>query len=439
MYKRLSLHIILFVVVLVGSKLFAQSKNELIEKSIVNAWVKECLVLTQNCVGFSPPVSARALAYFSINLHEASVDILPGTTSMSGKLNGFKRTVYPDKNKTYILSQVLNTSAYTMAKLLYENMPEENIIRIEALKDSIDKQIKPKNSKKIILSSNEYAVLLTTEIFEWSKLDGGHQGFQRNFPKEFNPVVCDSCWTRTPSSFLPSMLPYWGENRLMIASNAHVDYTMQPIRFSTDTSSVMYKHNFEILTLTKARNKEHEIIAEYWDDSPGYSRTPSGHIYSVTEQLTKIKNVGLNEILRLYAVLGVALNDAFILCWKYKYEYNVLRPTTYIQRYMDKSFNSFIGTPPFPEFPSGHSFQSGAAEPVLIFFFTNDIEFTDSTQVQRKDIVGTPRTYSKISDMINEISISRMYGGIHYRYTLDETLKYGRLLGNNTINSLISK
>lgn len=435
----MKINTILIFVFCLTSTGYSQNQKDFFERSIINTWIKECLVLTQNSVGFTPPVSARALAYFSINLNEVSVGILPEVTSFNGKLNGYHRTIFPDEKKKYILSEVLNTSAFTMSTLLYENMPEENMLVVVKLKDSIDQIIRRKYSKKLITLSKEYAISVTHEIFEWSKLDGGHRGFSRNYPKEFDPVSCDSCWTRTPTSFLPSMLPYWGENRLLLGSNAHLNFDIQPIRFSLDTQSVMYKDNLEILQLTKARNRENEIIAEYWDDSPGYSGTPSGHIYSVAAQLTEAKNITIAEVLQLYAALGVALNDAFILCWKYKYYYHVLRPTTYIQRYLDKNFNSYLGNPPFPEFPSGHSFQSGAAEPILIYFFKNDFVFTDSTNIKRKDIVGTPRTYSKISDMVNEISISRFYGGIHYRYTLNETLRCGRLLGNNTVKTLIEK
>jgi hypothetical protein len=405
---------------------------------VIESWIKESLVLTKNCVGFSPPVSARAFAYFSIALHEVSVGLDPGLNSFSGRLNGFHRTNFPDKNKEYVLPEVLNHSAYRMATFLYENMPEENLKRIVFVRDSISKKNKKGQSKIGMTNSREYGALVSAEVFEWSKSDGGHQAYLKNYPKSYVAPACDSCWTRTPSSYLPAMLPYWGENRTLLESNSALDFQIKPIRFSTDTNSIMYMDCMEILTLTKKRDPKHEVIAEYWDDSPGVSGTPSGHLFSVAIQLVNLKDLSFSQTLQLYALLGVAVNDAFIQCWKYKFLYSMIRPTTYIQRYIDPQFNCFINTPPFPEFPSGHSFQSGAAESVFLSFFNNEIIFTDNTQSSRKDILGTPREFKSIVSMIEEISISRMYGGIHFRYTLKESLNYGRLLGENTTQQLLN-
>jgi hypothetical protein len=64
-----------------------------------------------------------------------------------------------------------------------------------------------------------------------------------------------------------------------------------------------------------------------------------------------------------YPRLGIALCDAFIACWRVKYEYNLLRPITYIRANIDPTWGDPlpVTTPPFPEYTSGHSVQSGAA------------------------------------------------------------------------------
>ncbi len=65
------------------------------------------------------------------------------------------------------------------------------------------------------------------------------------------------------------------------------------------------------------------------------------------------------------ALLGIGLADSFIGCWHSKFEYDLLRPVTYIRRVIDPAFEPLLITPPFPEYPSGHSTQSGAAAQIL--------------------------------------------------------------------------
>jgi membrane-associated phospholipid phosphatase len=129
------------------------------------------------------------------------------------------------------------------------------------------------------------------------------------------------------------------------------------------------------------------------------------------------------------ARLGVTLADAFIGCWKTKYEVNLLRPVTYIRRTMDPKWESFLTTPPFPEYPSGHSTQSGAAATVLTQIFGENFAFEDASHEDD----GLPaRHFKSFWDAANEAGISRLYGGIHYRAAIDQGLEQGRCIGTYT-------
>ncbi|MBL0102275.1 MAG: hypothetical protein IPP49_21410 [Saprospiraceae bacterium] len=67
--------------------------------------------------------------------------------------------------------------------------------------------------------------------------------------------------------------------------------------------------------------------------------------------------------------MGIAENDAFIACWKGKYEHLLLRPVTYINRHIDPSWKTILNTPPFPAYTSGHSCEMGAGSRVLSSLF----------------------------------------------------------------------
>lgn len=131
-----------------------------------------------------------------------------------------------------------------------------------------------------------------------------------------------------------------------------------------------------------------------------------------------------------YAKLGLALADSFIACWNTKYQYNLLRPITYIQQFIDPAWNTpaitdAVTTPPFPEYTSGHSVQSAAAALVLTDLFGDNYAFTDFTH----DAVGyAPRSFPSFMAAANEAAISRLYGGIHFRAAIEKGMEQGECI-----------
>ncbi len=91
------------------------------------------------------------------------------------------------------------------------------------------------------------------------------------------------------------------------------------------------------------------------------------------------ENADLAKSAEVYARVGIAVADGFIGNWQTKYQYDLLRPVTYIQKFIDPKWQPLLITPPFPEYPSGHSTQSGAAEIVLSQTFGDAYAFTDAT------------------------------------------------------------
>ena len=126
-----------------------------------------------------------------------------------------------------------------------------------------------------------------------------------------------------------------------------------------------------------------------------------------------------------YARVGLAMGDAFIGCWKVKYTYNLIRPISYIQQYIDDQWTSLLGTPPFPTYASGHSTSSGAAATVLTDLF-GARSFTDWTHTVRG---LPPRFFDSFEDAAQEAADSRLYGGIHYRFDNEEGLAHGQRIG----------
>lgn len=396
--------------------------------SIHHRWVDEAFVLTKNCVGFSAPVSGRAYSYFAIGMYESVVEMMPELQSLTGQLTNYERTNWKE-NKEISWPLVANSVDFTLLCYYYRNMPPANQTEMMALEDSIRSKFSKKHSKSTVNASIEYGKSIANELISWSKLDGADNGFNENFPESFEPPKCISCWSKTVPGYLPSLLPYWGENKHLINGTEKVTEDCMVLEFSKDSNSMIYQDALSLYQNGNDPDPKYEIITEYWDDSPGYSGTPSGHYFTMAKQLALDKKLPLDQAMELYVKLGLAINEAFISCWKLKFEFNFIRPVTYIQQYIDPQFNTRIASPPFPEFPSGHSFQSGAATEIMKSFFGDSTQVTDRTNATRSDIDGAPRTFQTLTDLAEEISISRFYGGIHFFKTLEISLDYGQRIG----------
>jgi hypothetical protein len=103
----------------------------------------------------------------------------------------------------------------------------------------------------------------------------------------------------------------------------------------------------------------------------------------------------------------------------------------------DPTWSAMIGTPPFPDYLSGHSTFSGAASTVLAMFYHSDnIAFATGSDV----LPGMSRQFSSFSAAAAEAAVSRMYGGIHFRFSNEDGLTAGIQIGEWTfINYMRTK
>jgi membrane-associated phospholipid phosphatase len=176
----------------------------------------------------------------------------------------------------------------------------------------------------------------------------------------------------------------------------------------------------------KALTPEQKQIALFWADNPVATGTPGFHWISVVNQMVARRSLSADAAVELYTLTSLAIADAFIGCWAEKYRSYVVRPVSYIRRTIDKQYQTVIPTPPFPEYPSGHSVQSGAAVHVLIALLGDTIPYADSTQM---DIGQPARRFANFTAARNEVAISRVYAGVHYMPAVTDGLVQGECIG----------
>jgi hypothetical protein len=203
--------------------------------------------------------------------------------------------------------------------------------------------------------------------------------------------------------------------------------------FSTDKNSAFYAQALEVKTTGDKLTPEQKDIARFWIDTPGQTGAPAGHWVMIENQVIDRVGLKLDRASMMYGLVGVALGDAFIGTWSLKYQINLVRPVTYINKFIDPKWKPFLQTPGFPEYPSGHSVASAAAAEVLTGMF-GQVSFTD--QSVRKHGMQ-PRSFTSFEAAASEAAISRLYGGIHYREAIENGMRMGRCIGQNVLNYVV--
>jgi len=285
------------------------------------------------------------------------------------------------------------------------------------------------------------AAKLVVEYGKWLLEDGYRESrFSNNYLVD---TTYAGSWRPTAPNFIEAIEPNWRNIRPFVIDSAGQFQPELPTKFSNDPSSEFYKETKEVYDVVKNLTEEQKDIARFWDCNPiaathrGHfmfvekKLTPGGHWMSITTQVLKSKNANLQQCVAAYATVGLTMADAFISCWDEKYRSNLIRPETYIHKYIDNEWEPILQTPAFPEYTSGHSVVSASCASVLTHMFGDSFFFVDSTEVK----YGLPiRTFNSFNQAASEAAISRLYGGIHYRPAIDNGVVQGRAIGQFIID-----
>jgi len=220
--------------------------------------------------------------------------------------------------------------------------------------------------------------------------------------------------------------PYWGTLRPFAIARWDVCPVDPPPAFGTTPESPLYQDAKVVYDTRLSLTPEQKAIALYWADNPGESGTPAGHWTAIASQLVSQRNLSGAEAVRTTTMTAVAVADAFISAWGYKFQFNLIRPRAYIRAVIDSTWEPFLPTPPFPEFIAGHSTVSAAAATALTALLGSP-PFDDSTSM----VIGhSPRRFASFLDAAIEAGQSRVYGGMHFPAGNREGGKVGRCVGN---------
>lgn len=391
---------------------------------------------------FSPPVASRIYAYSNLAAYEIIALNNEELNSFSNTLVNYSPIPEPDSSKqiNYRLAALIAQMEIGKQLIFSEN-------DITTYRDSLYKSWKETNEENF-LASEEYGMQVANHLKTWINSDKYKE--TRTMPK-FSVYSDDpSRWKPTPPTYMDGIEPHWAKIRTFSIDSSSQFKPAQHPQFSLEKGTEFKKQLMEVynvrMEMAEKGDESEEIqIARFWDCNPYVSTqrghlmfatkkiTPGGHWIGVCKIASKKNNLDFDQTVYAYTATSLAIADAFISCWDEKYRSELIRPETLINSYVDENWTPVLQTPPFPEYPSGHSVVSGAAATVLTKLFGENFAYNDDTEVQ----FGLPvRSFESFNQAASEAAISRMYGGIHYRFAIEEGLVQGKKLGSFVVEDL---
>jgi hypothetical protein len=249
------------------------------------------------------------------------------------------------------------------------------------------------------------------------------------------PPLGPGDWVPTPPAFAPYLLPQWGSlTPFTMSDSAQFRPPGPPALDSAKYAAALNEVKALGAATNSSRTADQSQIALFWADGAA-TETPPGHWNHIAQDVGAVQGNTMEENVRLFALLNLAMADAAICAWDAKYNFHNWRPVTAIRMAdldnnpatdPDPTWSSFIVTPPFPDYVSGHSTFSGAGATVLAMFYgTDDISFTTGSDF----LPGVTRSFTSFSGAAMEAMNSRLYGGIHFRFANEDGLDSGLKIG----------
>lgn len=412
------------------------------DHEIAAKWAEMSLDITKNTPANSPTYASRCFGYIGLTMYESVVNGYAGHRSLVGQLNGLDSITSVEEGKPYNWILAMNAGQAAILKGIYNQTSDENKARIDSLEQLIYKNVSFRVPNEVAERSVTFGRAVAAAIFEWSKSDGGHRAYLKNFDKQWVHPDHPGSWK--PPLYSQSIShyplhPYWGSNRTFLFENEKLE-TPEMIPYDTTPGSPYYQQFMAVYEKNMELTQDEKEAAIWWGDDPDETFTPPGHSYYIATLAIRGRKPDLITCAETYARVGMAVADAFINCWKWKYHYFSERPNTFLPQFEDQQWASFWPDPPFPSFPSGHAIQAAAAATVLEDIYGEQFVFTDSAHVGRprdevRNVDFKPRSFTTFWDVAVETADSRFYGGIHVPQDNEVGLREGRRIGEH-VNGL---
>ena len=362
----------------------------------------------------NPPYAARAYAYVSAAQYDALVAAFyckklynraaPYTVdpSVNALIPKSDLPSYPSEDAVVIGVSV------ELLKLLFPG--DQDYIQLKAEEHKHARLIAGANVRSDIEAGEALGKAVAQKYVTRARGDraGAAVGNQTQWTKLETDAIAkgETPWYSLELPKRPPMLPLFGKVKAFLFDSLTA-ISLRPPPPPSVKSDQMKKETEEVYEQIKNPSREKTAIVHFWADGVG-TYTPPGHWDAIASEDFIKKNFSEVRWARNMALLNMTLMDAAIVCWDTKYFYFNPRPTQ-----LNPAIKTMTGIPNFPAYISGHSTFSGAAATILGYII--------------------PERAAAYDAMAKEASMSRLYGGIHYRSDCDMGLVVGKNVGNYAV------
>jgi hypothetical protein len=233
--------------------------------------------------------------------------------------------------------------------------------------------------------------------------------------------------------------PYWENVKLFGLQRKDQFRCVPPPAINSDAYTAAFNEVKEMGRLNStARTSDQSAYAKFWYEfsEAGWNR--------VVRTVASDKKLNLMETARLFALVDMAMADAYIAGWDSKLHYNFWRPYTAIrsakfdgndQTTEDLVWEPAAPTPPIQDYPSTHSALGNAAATVLARVLGDNTPFTMPSPTAAPS--GSTRSFTGFSQAAKENADSRVKAGIHFRFACEAGLELGNKIGNWTVDGFL--
>lgn len=388
---------------------------------------------------FPPMIATRNYAYANIAAYETMAAGNPEYISLAGQVKHLPQMPKPEAGKEIDFSLAALFSFTKVGNAV--TFPEGSMM---GYYDELKEKAKDAGMTSAILKNTiAFSDTIVATILKWSK---GDNYAQTRSAEKYTVRDEEGRWVPTPPMYAQAVEPKWSTIRTLVMDSSAQFMPPRPPAFDVkNKNSVYFKALQEVKNIGDSLTEDQKHIADFWDDNP-FKLNVSGHVMFATKKFSpaghwmNIVGIAAKEAkadfattVAAYTETSIALFDAFISCWDEKYRSNYVRPETAINKYLGEEWRPYIQTPPFPSYTSGHATTSAAAAEVMTHWFGDKLSFTDTSSLE---FGIESRKINSFREAAKEAAMSRLYGGIHYRFDNDEGNTCGKKLGGLVVERL---
>lgn len=347
-----------------------------------------------------PPMAAYALALLHLSLYDT--------------VNGFHGDyahyrVAPDAPEGASLEAAYHTAAFEILSDLFYESVNPAVFR-KAYQNEIENLPRDASFEKGVAWGKQVAAAYKEICAESRKYE----------EIEWITASDAGVWRETPPFFRPALLPHWPKVKPLAMQAPDSFRCAAPPAIDSEKYAKEWAEVKRLGARDKHDRSSYDTVSSvFWSDDLG-SSTPAGTWNLIAQEVCKSQAYDFKTQVRLFALLNLTMADAGIACWDAKYHFNYWRPETAIRQAdidgnpktePDPEWIPLMGSPPFPEYPSGHSsFSRSGAQLLTLFCGKDDIPFSTTSD----QVPGAIRSYDGFDQCADEVGMSRLHGGIHF-------------------------